>query len=253
MAARPTPAGVLLVDKPAGVTSHDVVARVRRERGQKAGHAGTLDPFATGLLIVLLGRERRAAALLHGAAQDLPRDGAASAALDDRRPRRRDHRDRARFPSGSELPTGRDPPAGADVLGGQGRAASAPTGGRSAARRSRCPSARSTVHRVRAAAARGRQRRVRDRVLVGHLRAEPDRRPRRRLLRELRRTAIGPFRVEDATASRSSRRAGSCRAALDGRGERVHGPAGAVRPRPRGSPRARAPRRAGAASPSGAA
>ena len=49
--------GVLLVDKPAGPTSHDIVARVRRERGQKTGHAGTLDPFATGLLIVLLGRE----------------------------------------------------------------------------------------------------------------------------------------------------------------------------------------------------
>jgi tRNA pseudouridine55 synthase len=49
--------GVLLVDKSAGVTSHDVVARVRRERRQKAGHSGTLDPFATGLLIVLLGRE----------------------------------------------------------------------------------------------------------------------------------------------------------------------------------------------------
>jgi tRNA pseudouridine55 synthase len=50
-------AGVLPVDKPAGVTSHDVVARVRRERRLKTGHAGTLDPFATGLLIVLLGRE----------------------------------------------------------------------------------------------------------------------------------------------------------------------------------------------------
>jgi tRNA pseudouridine55 synthase len=50
---------VLLVDKPAGVTSHDVVARVRRERGAKAGHAGTLDPFATGLLLVLLGRATR--------------------------------------------------------------------------------------------------------------------------------------------------------------------------------------------------
>jgi tRNA pseudouridine55 synthase len=48
---------VLLIDKPAGVTSHDVVAGVRREHGQKTGHAGTLDPFATGLLIVLLGRE----------------------------------------------------------------------------------------------------------------------------------------------------------------------------------------------------
>jgi tRNA pseudouridine55 synthase len=48
-----------LVDKPAGVTSHDVVAGIRRERGGKAGHAGTLDPFATGLLIVLLGRATR--------------------------------------------------------------------------------------------------------------------------------------------------------------------------------------------------
>jgi tRNA pseudouridine55 synthase len=50
-------AGILLVDKPAGPTSHDVVNRVRRERGGRVGHAGTLDPFATGLLIVLVGRE----------------------------------------------------------------------------------------------------------------------------------------------------------------------------------------------------
>jgi tRNA pseudouridine55 synthase len=54
-----TPARGLLVDKPAGVTSHDVVAQVRRERGGKVGHAGTLDPFATGLLLVLLGRATR--------------------------------------------------------------------------------------------------------------------------------------------------------------------------------------------------
>jgi tRNA pseudouridine55 synthase len=53
------PAAVLLVDKPAGTTSHDVVERIRRERGQKVGHAGTLDPFATGLLLVLLGRATR--------------------------------------------------------------------------------------------------------------------------------------------------------------------------------------------------
>lgn len=52
--------GVLLIDKPAGKTSHDVVAMVRREhRGIKVGHAGTLDPFATGLLLVLLGRATR--------------------------------------------------------------------------------------------------------------------------------------------------------------------------------------------------
>ena len=54
--------GVLLCDKPAGVTSHDVVARTRRRlsRGVKVGHAGTLDPFATGLLLVLVGRATRA-------------------------------------------------------------------------------------------------------------------------------------------------------------------------------------------------
>ena len=51
--------GVLLVAKPAGVTSHDVVESVRRARGAKVGHAGTLDPFATGLLVVLVGRGTR--------------------------------------------------------------------------------------------------------------------------------------------------------------------------------------------------
>jgi tRNA pseudouridine55 synthase len=50
---------VLLCDKPAGITSHDMVVRLRRERGCKAGHAGTLDPFATGLLLVLLGGATR--------------------------------------------------------------------------------------------------------------------------------------------------------------------------------------------------
>jgi tRNA pseudouridine55 synthase len=55
------PDGVLLLDKPAGLTSHDVVAQVRRRlgRGVKVGHAGTLDPFATGLLLVLVGRATR--------------------------------------------------------------------------------------------------------------------------------------------------------------------------------------------------
>jgi tRNA pseudouridine55 synthase len=53
--------GVLLVDKPAGVTSHDVVAGIRRRlgKGVKVGHAGTLDPFATGLLLILVGRGTR--------------------------------------------------------------------------------------------------------------------------------------------------------------------------------------------------
>lgn len=69
-AGRQAPPGdhVLLCDKPAGVTSHDVVARVRRTlpRGTRVGHAGTLDPFATGLLLVLVGRATRAQRFLMG-------------------------------------------------------------------------------------------------------------------------------------------------------------------------------------------
>jgi tRNA pseudouridine55 synthase len=53
--------GLVLVDKPAGKTSHDLTLLTRRGLGvRKAGHAGTLDPFATGLLLVLVGRARRA-------------------------------------------------------------------------------------------------------------------------------------------------------------------------------------------------
>jgi tRNA pseudouridine55 synthase len=52
--------GVLLIDKPVGITSHDVVAAVRRALGGvKTGHAGTLDPFASGLLLVLVGKATR--------------------------------------------------------------------------------------------------------------------------------------------------------------------------------------------------
>jgi tRNA pseudouridine55 synthase len=68
---------LLLCDKPAGITSHDMVRRVRRERGCKAGHAGTLDPFATGLLLVLLGRATRLQRYL----TDLPKTYRATARL----------------------------------------------------------------------------------------------------------------------------------------------------------------------------
>lgn len=55
--------GILLVDKPAGPTSHDVVDRIRRHfRFKKVGHGGTLDPAATGLLVILLGRGTRLSA-----------------------------------------------------------------------------------------------------------------------------------------------------------------------------------------------
>jgi len=57
--------GLLLVDKPAGMTSHDVVQHVRRIYGERSiGHLGTLDPFATGLLILLLGRATRLATFI---------------------------------------------------------------------------------------------------------------------------------------------------------------------------------------------
>lgn len=54
------PDGLLLIDKPAGLTSHDIVLIARRAYGQRSiGHLGTLDPFATGLLVLLLGRSTR--------------------------------------------------------------------------------------------------------------------------------------------------------------------------------------------------
>jgi tRNA pseudouridine55 synthase len=55
------PAGVILVDKPAGPSSFAVVNRIRSRTGARTGHAGTLDPFATGLLLVLSGRATRLA------------------------------------------------------------------------------------------------------------------------------------------------------------------------------------------------
>ena len=63
--------GVLIVDKPAGLTSHDVVARVRRILGERrVGHTGTLDPFATGVLVILVGRATRLAQFLSGAEKE---------------------------------------------------------------------------------------------------------------------------------------------------------------------------------------
>jgi tRNA pseudouridine55 synthase len=63
--------GVLNIDKPVGWTSHDVVARVRRLLKEKrVGHTGTLDPFATGVLVVMVGRATRLAQFLAGDAKE---------------------------------------------------------------------------------------------------------------------------------------------------------------------------------------
>jgi tRNA pseudouridine55 synthase len=61
-----SPSGLILVDKPAGPTSFDVIAGIRRRTGARTGHAGTLDPFATGLLLVLSGSATRLAPWLVG-------------------------------------------------------------------------------------------------------------------------------------------------------------------------------------------
>jgi tRNA pseudouridine55 synthase len=55
------PSGIILVDKPAGPSSFAIVSRVRSRTGTKMGHAGTLDPFATGLLLLLSGRSTKLA------------------------------------------------------------------------------------------------------------------------------------------------------------------------------------------------
>lgn len=60
------PAGIILVDKPAGPSSFGVVNRIRARTGTRMGHAGTLDPFATGLLILLSGRATKVAASFVG-------------------------------------------------------------------------------------------------------------------------------------------------------------------------------------------
>jgi tRNA pseudouridine55 synthase len=97
---------VLLCDKPAGITSHDMVVAVRRERGCKAGHAGTLDPFATGLLLVLLDGATRLQRFLTG----LPKTYVAQARLGWRSSTGDpdgELSETGRIPSSLELPTGR--------------------------------------------------------------------------------------------------------------------------------------------------
>ena len=62
------PAGLIVIDKPGGMTSHDVVSRVRRlARTRRVGHGGTLDPMATGVLVIGVGRATRLLTYVIGA------------------------------------------------------------------------------------------------------------------------------------------------------------------------------------------
>jgi tRNA pseudouridine55 synthase len=191
------PAGaVLLYDKPAGVTSHDVVAEVRRERGCKAGHAGTLDPFATGLLLILLGRATRLQRFLVG----LPKTYLATARLGWRSSTGDSDGELTRtgeLPSSLELPTGtvrqQVPMTSAVRVGGERLYKKAHRG-----ETVETPERDVEVHRAELLSADGE---------FAHYEIECSAGTYVRTLVEtladaycadLRRTAVGPFRVEDS-------------------------------------------------------
>jgi tRNA pseudouridine55 synthase len=216
--------GILLIDKPAGITSHDVVARVRgalagqpytpdsghtarsRTGRPKTGHAGTLDPFATGLLIVMVGRATKLQRTLMGLPKSyeaIARLGATSTTGD---------------PEGEIEITGRIPPDPPSLPVGEIRQrppifSAVKVGGERAYRRARrgetfeLPERIVTVTRyeqlwredldqadgtARAAFAIDCSSGTYVRSLIADLGDA--------YCEQLRRTAIGPFRVEDAVA-----------------------------------------------------
>lgn len=190
--------GVLLVDKLTGVTSHDVVARLRRRYGAKGGHAGTLDPFATGLLIVLLGRpatrEQRRFMDTRKTYRVLARFGAISSTGD------RDGRivETGRLPDGTpDLPTGeilQRPPAYSAIKVGGERAYRRARRGEQVA----MPERLVTVHRFEELGREGERAEFEIecssgtyvRTLIAGLGDA--------YCEELRRIAVGPFGVEEA-------------------------------------------------------
>jgi tRNA pseudouridine55 synthase len=187
---------VLLYDKPAGVTSHDVVDKVRRERGTKAGHAGTLDPFATGLLLILLGRATRLQRFLVG----LPKTYLATARLGWRSSTGDSDgelTETGRLPESLELPTGtvrqQVPMTSAVRVGGERLYKKAHRG-----EVVDTPARDVQVHRAELLSSEGE---------YAHFEIECSAGTYVRTLVEtlgdaycsdLRRTAVGPFRVEDA-------------------------------------------------------
>jgi tRNA pseudouridine55 synthase len=194
--------GLVLVDKPAGKTSHDLTLAVRRGLGvRKAGHAGTLDPFATGLLLVLVGRARRAQrwfTALPKAYETVARLGALSTTGD---------------PEGEIVATGRIPPAGAVLPTGRIRQrppvwSAVRVAGRRAYERARdgeafeLPEREITVYafeeRWREGERAGYFVECSAGTYVRSLVAELG----DAYCLELRRTRVGPFRVEDADPSR---------------------------------------------------
>jgi tRNA pseudouridine55 synthase len=194
--------GVLLRAKPAGVTSHDVVAEVRRSlpKGTKVGHAGTLDPFATGLLLILVGRATRAQRFL----MELPKTYRAVARVgwtSTTGDRDGELAETGRIPDGLEIPVGaqmQTPPAYSAVKVGGRRAYDLARAGETPELTPRPI----TVHRAdllwhegdRAAFEIDCSSGTYVRSLVTDLGDA--------YCEELERTAIGPFRLEDASDER---------------------------------------------------
>ncbi len=187
---------LLLCDKPAGITSHDMVARVRRERGCKAGHAGTLDPFATGLLLVLLGRATRVQRFLTG----LPKTYLATARLGWRSSTGDPDGEltpTGAVPDGLELPTGtvrqRLPMTSAVRVGGERLYKKAHRG-----EVVETPVRDVEVHRAELLGSEGEEARYEIECSAGTYVRTLIETLGDAYCAELRRTAIGPFSVADA-------------------------------------------------------
>ncbi|HXR29539.1 MAG TPA: tRNA pseudouridine(55) synthase TruB [Solirubrobacterales bacterium] len=197
---------VLLCDKPAGITSHDAVARLRRERSCKAGHAGTLDPFATGLLLLLLGRATRVQRFL----VDLPKTYVARARLGWRSSTgdpEGELLETGAMPASLELPTGRVrqrvPMTSAVRVGGERLYRKAHRG-----EVVETPQREVEVYRADLLGGDGESAEYEIECSAGtYVRTLIETLGDAYCL-ELRRTAIGPFRVEDAGEELSLERVG---------------------------------------------
>ena len=209
----PTVHGLAIVDKPAGVTSHDVVGMLRRRLGERrVGHAGTLDPSATGVLVVGVGsvtrllrfvgdgRKRYTGEVVLGVETDsLDADGAVVATHDmAARDRRRRPAGRRRAPrrrhragpaDGVGDPGRRPPPARAGPRGHRGRARAAAGDRRPLRRRRRPPTRRCWPSTSSCSGGTYVRTLAAD---LGHLLGGGAH------LRNLRRTAVGPYTIDEA-------------------------------------------------------
>jgi tRNA pseudouridine55 synthase len=199
------PSGLVLVDKPAGPSSFAVVRDLRERTGARAGHAGTLDPFATGLLLVLLGRSTKLAQRFVGLNKryvtEVDLSGRTTTGdlegevLEERKPPSADELEVRLAALRGEVDL-RVPAASAVKVGGQ-RAYRLHRRGEEV----EMPIRRSTIHSLDIASYDGR-RVVLD-LLVGsgtYVRSIADELGGH--CSTLRRTEVGPFRVEDADMAR---------------------------------------------------